>query len=64
MYQRRGTGAQWARSRISSLIYFRGDLSVPEEGDWCTVGLVEKLYLYPVKSLAHIQGLIKENVLV
>jgi len=33
----------------------RGDLSVPEEGDWCTVGLVEKLYLYPVKSLAHIQ---------
>jgi len=34
---------------------FRGDLSVPADGDWVSVGRVEKLYLYPVKSLAHLE---------
>jgi len=33
----------------------RGDLTVPGAGDWVSVGRVDKLYLYPVKSLAHIE---------
>jgi len=33
----------------------RGDLNVPSDEEWVSVGEVSKLYLYPVKSLAHVQ---------
>eukprot|EP00088_Acartia_fossae_P071740 TRINITY_DN992_c0_g1_i4.p1 TRINITY_DN992_c0_g1~~TRINITY_DN992_c0_g1_i4.p1 ORF type:complete len:322 (+),score=66.12 TRINITY_DN992_c0_g1_i4:48-1013(+) len=33
----------------------RTDLNPPQDTDWVSVGRVEKLYLYPVKSLAHIE---------